>query len=299
MLINLEKFRKKGEPFQGGLKVFDVSDPTRPRELFFFHKDCTGVHRFDFDGRYAYLSPEMEGYVGNIVLILDLKNPEKPEEVGRWWLPGQWVAGGETPTWEGRRHRCHHPLRLGDRLYVSYWHGGFVILDISDMSRPRMVSRLDWSPPYPCPTHTVLPIPHEIQGRRFLVVTDEETFDRLAPRPNAFLWVVDITDETHPVPVATWRPPWEADFDDDERFGAHQPQEQVYDDNRICVTWFSGGLRVVDIGDPYHPAEVGYFIPEPGKGQTVVYSNDVFVDRDGLIYLIDRLNGLDILEYTG
>jgi hypothetical protein len=44
---------------------------------------------------------------------------------------------------------------------------------------------------------------------------------------------------------------------------------------------------------------VGYFIPTPGKGQKTVQSNDVFVDDAGLIYLLDRLNGLDILEYSG
>ena len=26
-------------------------------------------------------------------MILDLKNPAQPEEVGRWWIPGQWKAG--------------------------------------------------------------------------------------------------------------------------------------------------------------------------------------------------------------
>src|SRR5439155_224680 len=84
-----------------------------------------------------YLSPEMEGYVGNIMLILDLADPSRPQEVGRWWMPGQWTAGGETPSWSGRHHRCHHPIRLGNRLYVSYWHGGFVILDMEDIAKPR------------------------------------------------------------------------------------------------------------------------------------------------------------------
>ncbi|MFQ5693798.1 MAG: LVIVD repeat-containing protein [Nitrospinota bacterium] len=298
MLTNVEQ-SPKGSGAQGGLKIYDVSDPARPRELAFFRAANTGVHRFDFDGRYAYLSPEMEGYRGNIVLILDLRDPERPEEAGRWWLPGQWVAGGETPDWEGTRHKCHHPLRLGDRLYTSYWHGGFVILDIADLSRPRMVSRLDWSPPYPCPTHTALPIPHEIQGRRFLAVTDEDIADRLAARPNGWFWMVDITDETNPIPVSTWSVPQDHDFNPDEWFGAHQPQEQVYENNLLCVTWFAGGLRVLDVSDPYRPEEVGYFIPEPGKGQTLVQSNDVFVGGDGLIYLLDRFDGLDILEFTG
>ena len=71
------------------------------------------MHRFTFDGRYTYISAEQEGYVGSIVMILDFANPEMPEEVGRWWMPGQWTAGGETPSWKGRNHRCHHPIRRG------------------------------------------------------------------------------------------------------------------------------------------------------------------------------------------
>src|SRR5438270_647645 len=98
-----------------------------------------GVHRFDFDGRHAYISPTVEGYRGNIVMILDLGDPAHPREVGRWWMPGQWTGGGEEPSWQGTAHRCHHPLRQGDRLYTSYWHGGFVILDIADPRRPREI----------------------------------------------------------------------------------------------------------------------------------------------------------------
>jgi hypothetical protein len=124
---------------KGGLGIYDVSDPRKPREITRFVCGGSGVHRFTFDGRYAYISPQMEGYVGNIVMILDLADPAKPQEVGRWWLPGQWVAGGETPTWKDDAHRCHHPIREGDRLYVSYWHGGFVILDIADMSKPKLI----------------------------------------------------------------------------------------------------------------------------------------------------------------
>src|SRR6266545_561304 len=104
MVTNREVLRagaNKGETppagYMGGLGIYDVSKPEKPRLIA--NWDATlgeathsrGVHRFDFDGRYAYISPTMEGYIGNIVMILDLKNPSRPEEVGRWWMPGQWV----------------------------------------------------------------------------------------------------------------------------------------------------------------------------------------------------------------
>ena len=165
-----------------------------------------GVHRFTFDGRYAYISPEMDGYVGNIVMILDLADPTQPQEVGRWWMPGQWTAGGETPTWKGRQHRCHHPIRAGDRLYVSYWHGGFVILDISDMSKPKFVSGLDWSPPFSlADAHRACRSRSRIRGRRDAVVADEDVRQARPVAPPSFLWMVDITDETRPVPVASFQ----------------------------------------------------------------------------------------------
>jgi hypothetical protein len=301
MLVNHQQvYNPQGQPpdFQGGLKIFDVSDPRHPKAIGFFPVAGRGVHRFDFDGRYAYISAEMEGYVGHIVVIVDLKEPERPEEVSRWWFPGQHLAGEETPDWEGRQTRCHHPLRYQNRLYVSYWHGGFVILDIEDLSRPHFVSHLDWSPPYPCPTHTALRIPHKIMGRDFLAVTDEEVDDRLERWPRAFFWMVDITDETRPVPVATYQVPHEAEFPVGEGFGAHQSQEQVYD-NTLCVTWFSGGLRVVDISNPYQPCESGYHIPPPGAGADLPCSNDVFMDPERRIYLIDRYSGFEILEFEG
>ena len=74
MLINYERYRNKNEP-QGGLKVFDISDRTKPREIAFFKAAAKGVHRFTFDGRYAYLSPHMEGYVGNICADPGRKEP--------------------------------------------------------------------------------------------------------------------------------------------------------------------------------------------------------------------------------
>src|SRR3954464_7645365 len=214
---------------QGGLGIYDCSDPSKTKLITVWKCPGSGIHRFTFDGRYAYISPTMEGYRNNIIVILDLKDPAKPEEVGRWWMPGQWEAGGEKPTWKGAAHRCHHPLRYGNRLYTSYWHGGLVILDIDDMRKPKFVSGLDWSPPFPWPTHTCLRIPFKIENRDLMVVTDEDVIrlEGCPPYPSAFLWIVDITDEKHPTPISTFQldeiPPEEQPY----MTGCHQPSEKV------------------------------------------------------------------------
>ena len=107
MIVNHERFGQGSPDFGGGLGIYDVSTPAKPRLLTKWKTAGKGVHRYSFDGRYAYISPTVEGYVGNICMILDLANPAKPAEVGRWWIPGQWAAGGEPYPWaEYAEPRC-------------------------------------------------------------------------------------------------------------------------------------------------------------------------------------------------
>src|SRR3546814_15033580 len=68
------------------------------------------------DADYAYISTEMEGYLGNILVTYDLKDPAHPQEVSRWHMPGQHIAAGETPTWKGYKNRLHHAMRVGAEM---------------------------------------------------------------------------------------------------------------------------------------------------------------------------------------
>ena len=300
MVVNRERNPfQPGAPaeFKGGLGIYDVSSPAKPRLITNWETAGMGVHRFDFDGRYAYISPTAKGYVGNIMMILDLADPTKPVEVGRWWMPGQWIEGGETPTWKGTDHRCHHPLRLGNRLYTSYWHGGFVILDIEDLSKPKLVSSYNTYPPFPWPTHTCLALPFAVQNRRIMLVASEDA-GRAREFYPAFLWVYDITDEKHPTPFASYQVEGIDGTPQPEFTGVHQPSE-VVTGTEIPVAWFAYGVRVLDFANPHAPKEVAWYMPDPAPGhgdKARVQSNDVTVDRRGLIYLLDRIRGCHILE---
>ena len=296
LFVNSERFKGHAAFDRPGWAIYDVSRPSNPRAVTFVHTHGDGVHRFSVDERHAYITTEVEGYLGGLTVIYDLADPGRPREVSRWWLPGQWTAGGETPTWEGKRHRTHHALRCGDRLAIGCWFGGLALVDVSDIARPRTLAHLDWSPPYLAPTHTAMKIPWKIRERDLLVATDEHITDTHTD-PSPFFWVVDISDESRMVPVANFMVPEAAVPNTVGRFGSHQPQEQLYPgDNVLHVTWFSGGLRAIDLSDPYVPREVGYFVPDPGPGARSAQSNDVYVTPDGLVYVIDRINGLDILE---
>jgi hypothetical protein len=57
MIINYEPYGPKKEQAHGGLKIFDISDRSKPREIAFFNGPCRGVHRFTMDERYVYFPP--------------------------------------------------------------------------------------------------------------------------------------------------------------------------------------------------------------------------------------------------
>ena len=67
----------------------------------------------------------------------------------------------------------------------------------------------------------------------------------------------------------------------------------------VHAVWFGAGLRIIDVADPMAPREVGYFIPEPVGGRAAPQSNDVMLDARGLIYIVDRHVGFDMLEFSG
>ena len=285
----------------GGFRIYDIKDRTKPKLVTFVKTHGKGVHRFDMDENYAYISTEMEGFVGNILVIYDIRNPSKPVEVSRWSMERQHVAGGDEPHPKRAQHRLHHAMRCGTEMYAGCWMSGISIIDVSDINAPRTVSRYEYDPPCPEPTHTFLKVPHRIGGKQIAVSTEEERAHRGvdAGKPHAPLRTWDVSDPTQPKLLHSYylaesATPYPADK---VRFGTHQLRETVEQDNLVYVTWFAGGLRIIDISDPANPQEPGYFIPKPGDGLAAPQTNDVFKDQRGLLWVTDKQRGLDVIEY--
>jgi hypothetical protein len=306
-LAMLEAFEQRGYD-NGGFKIYDVSEPTQPKLICYHKTGGIGVHRFDMDERHAYISTEMKGYVGNILVIYDLRDPRRPQEVSCWWMPGQHVEGGETPSWSGRRHRLHHALRFGDEMWASCWHAGFWVVDVSDLARPKGAGAYNYHPLFPEPTHTVMPVPGRIGGRRIAVAIDEEDQALSASeeearrgRAHACLLTFDVSDLGAIKPLGQFQvSELDSPFSrtSGARFGAHQFCERMAG-TIVYAVWFGGGLRIIDVADPESPREIGHFIPQPAAGKPAPQSNDVALDERGLIYMVDRHVGFDILEYEG
>lgn len=303
-----------------GLELFDISVPENPKSISFF--DCSGphsrgVHQLWFcDGEYVHMASGSEDFEpthpndDQFYRIIDVRNPSKPTEVGRWWMPGTRKGDSAPPPVRHtapaidkgfRAHNTNVYPQRPDRCYLGYIDAGMYIMDISDKSNPKPISHWDNSPPYTGFTHTVVPL----FERGLLIVSDESTENNAADWPK-LIWVLDSRDEKHPVPISTCPlPSPDAYKGRGGRFGAHNMHENVplptswHSDQIVIGTFFNGGLRAYDISNAYQPKEIATFIPPapPLSPAGSIQLNDVFVDERGIVYAVDRhVGGLYILE---
>ena len=289
------------------MRVYDISDPAHPRAIGFMEVRGLGLHRIWWTGgRYAYASALLDGFVDHILIIIDMGNPTRPVEVGRWWIPGMWAAGGETPHWTGR-WALHHAVVADDVAYASWRDGGLALIDVKDKSAPTLISHRVWSPPFGGGTHSALPLP----DRGLLVVADEAVLN-IDREQMKRTWIFDVRDKANPISIATLPTPAEQDYvAKGGQFGPHNLHENrpgsFQSSTTIFATWQSAGIRAFDIADPYRPREAGYFVPpqptrwmEPMRGRAKMrHTADLFVSQDGLIYATDYDAGLYILEWMG
>ncbi|HVB69287.1 MAG TPA: hypothetical protein VNE67_15680 [Acetobacteraceae bacterium] len=302
-----------------GIELFDISTPENPKRVSYF--DCSGpqsrgVHQLWFvDGKTIHFSGGAADFHprnqrdDQCYRCLDVSTPSQPREIGRWWYPG--TAEGDSvappprhPRFDSgfRAHNTNVYPERPDRAYLGYLDGGSIILDISDIGRPRMVGHWNPHPPFPGFTHTTLPL----FSRDLLVVTDECVKDDGEDWPKLG-WILDARMEQNLVPIATLPvPPVEDQAHRGGRYGAHnmhenRPGPAYRSDTVIFSTWFNGGLRVHDTTNPFQPQEIASFIPEPPAGSRVPSAqiNDVYVDENRMVYAVDRFaGGLYVLEMT-
>jgi hypothetical protein len=301
-----------------GIEMFDISDPENPKSIGFF--DCSGpgangVHQVWYaDGEYIHCA----GGDGNFKAhypegdcqfyqIVDVRDPTKPKEAGRWWFPGQCVDDPEPPLprhpqfdagW--RPHNTNVFPERPDRAYVAYIDGGMVTLDISDKANPKMIAHWNPNPPFPGFTHTVLPL----FSRDLLLVVSECNKLGAGDWPK-ITFVMDNRVEENPVSISTLPLPSFEEFGGRPgRFGSHnvhenRPGPSFRSDTIIIGNYFNAGVRVHDLTDPFRPEEIAYYVPEAPEGSRVgeIQINDVYVDENQIVYAMDRFSGgLYIME---
>ena len=291
-----------------GFDLFDIGIPERPRLIAHFDASgphSRGVHQLWFvDGEFVHMSSGAADFQprnpndDQFYRIIDVRDPSRPEEAGRWWMPGT-REGDDVPPPQRlaapydmgfRAHNTNVYPQRPDRAYVGYIDGGAVILDIADKAHPRVVAHWRHSPPFNGFTHTVLPL----FERELLIVSDE--------------CVLDARIDANLIPISTLpAPPYAAFARRGGRFGAHNLHENLpgplswRSEEIVIGTFFNAGVRAYDVANPYQPQEVAYYVPAaPAMAPSgAIQLNDLYVDERRIIYSADRhAGGLYILEMT-
>jgi len=320
-------------------EIWDVSAPERPQLVSQFGQfRSTHKNEWECASGIAYIPGSHDAYrASRVTHVYDLSDPAKPVFLRAFGLPDQLKdAKGYLPG------QIHGPLSAWpdrQRVYFGYGTDARGVAQIVDRERllggqpaptadnlvAPQIARIDL--PDFMGAHTAFPLlgiempdfqSREKKLRDFLVVVNEiNTTVCNAPRQMAYF--IDITDEKRPLGVASY------DVSESSgnfcsrggRFGAHASHENrtpIYYKRLMFFSWFNAGVRVVDVRNPYRPAEVGYYIPaktvktdqrcadEEKKldCMPVIQINNVEVDERGYIYAVDRANtGMFILELTG
>jgi hypothetical protein len=320
-------------------EIWEVSAPDRPQLVSQFGQfRSTHKNEWECASGIAYIPGSHDAYrASRVTHVYDLSDPAKPVFIRAFGLADQLKdAKGYLP---GQIHGPISAWPVKDRVYFGYGTDARGVAQIVDRAKllsgppeptaqnllAPQVARIDL--PEFMGAHTAFPLlgveiadfrPAEKKLRDFLVVVNEvNTTVCNAPRQMAYF--IDITDEKHPLGVASYDVPEASGgfCSRGGRFGAHASHENrtpVYYRRLMFFSWFNAGVRVVDVRDPYRPREVGYYIPaktpktdlrcadeEKKTGCVpVIQINNVEVDDRGYIYAVDRANsGLFVLELTG
>jgi hypothetical protein len=297
----------KAKKFRSGLSIHDVSKPAEMREIAFLEMPGFGINRLWWPGgRHAYVSAHFDGFTDHILCVVDLQNITKPEIISKWWLPGMNRATGEQGAPKGKRIALHHMITANNRGYAAWRDGGLTIHDISDPASPRLLSHINWSPPFPGGTHTPLPLPR----RQLAVIADEAHAEKCA-KGLFYTFVVDVRVPENPVPIATLPTPHERDFCANGTFGPHNLHENrpgsFQSEEMVFATYNTAGVRVFDIKDAFAPKELAYWVPPTPKKLIDPRPNialaaktcDAYVRPDGMMFVSDWNAGMHVLQYPG
>jgi hypothetical protein len=344
---------------QVGYEVVDVTDPAAPKFVTTIAETGTSsrpesdrgnreTHKFQWDcaSGIAYLNGTAAGWrVTRVLQAFDVGDPTAPKHIRDFGLVG-YEPNAAGPMPEPQVAGLHQPFVVGSRMYLGYNSGEEGVLQIVDRDKflhgdpaareplastaenleyPE-IARID-VPSY-WGVHTAKPIygfeiadyadNRDARVRDLLLVSSEAGTFR-CQEPRDVMLIFDITEEQHPLPIASFQVPEEpGDFcHRGGRFGPHSfadAYHPAFDKKLVVLAYFNAGVRVVDIRNPFAPKEVGRFVPDVTANTTescieidgarqcdrAIQTNNVNLDDRGYLYAVDRAStGLHVLELAG
>ena len=329
-------------PSVNNLKVYDIhSDCLHPKLLstydfgerspheFFLWKDPKHPGRSLAYVTFTVLSPDL--------MVIDLTDPAKPALAGVFDLGLDQAFKAEDFADESGSGYTHSLSVTDDgtRAYMAAWDYGFFTLDTSllanppagsvGVARPVGIGRLD----YGHNVHSAVQIP----GRPEMLFTQEDYAQAGHGCPFGILRTgkMNANGDGGAALDGTFSLPENDPAKCGQKNGTFSSHNPTLFHDLALPTWYSGGLRAVDLADPSHLHEDGAFVPKPtftpalrdtrlffplhSKTAGPLPTDSTYagsmapqwtgalwsypVVQNGLIYVVDIDLGLYILRYTG
>lgn len=245
-----------------GLQIIDLSD--LPRSAHLIRTDTsifTTAHTVTIADHYLFANGTQAAAGANGgAIILDLEpDPTRPRKVG-----------AVTPYY------FHDTFVRNDTLLGAAINNGRCdVFDIRNREAPRLITSITY--PY-AGTHNA----ELTEDGGYVVTTDEVNF---TPKT---LKVWDIRDPEEVLKVADFTP---------------SPGDIIHNvhvrGRYAIIAWYTAGIRIVDLIDPRHPREVGYYDTYDGRSGSFEGVWEVFgFFSSGKVIAFDRNTGLYLLRFN-
>ncbi len=159
LVMNNEQCGKNGK---GGVSLWDVTDPLKPVKLSEHFGDRGHADTNDIHSAFAWQAGDKayvvmtDNFEATDVDILDITNPKRPRLIADLNLNAMSAAGGDPidqPEIGLQESSLHDMIvkKIGDRyvMLLSYWDGGYVLLDVTNPAAATIIGDTDFTNPDP------------------------------------------------------------------------------------------------------------------------------------------------------
>ncbi|MBW3581954.1 MAG: hypothetical protein KY455_02540 [Euryarchaeota archaeon] len=307
------------------LHLFDVSDRTDVRWLDALPVDNIGTHNMHVhtvgDTEYVFYVGQPASYnfptnlPGNYIGIAEIVTTPtgaKLVKVGEWRDPAvaKIDAGRSFP------HDVlvyDHPLTGKPVGYLSYWDGGAVTVDFSDVRNPVTLDvdrTMDGSGALAI--HWFMPEPEARADGRVIAWSAPEIGS--LESDSGVVRAYDVTDPADIKHLGVWGVPGEMSIPGKYVFSGHTTMPDM-ERGLLAVSHYHAGVWVLDVTDPAAPKHLAYYMTNGNATHT--YDGDIWWKKpnfspdgfgpnvyqarwkDGQLFVTDRGTGLYVLDYTG
>jgi hypothetical protein len=273
--VGIQRCSRQVQGF-AGLALFDLTNPAKPKALGRLPTGVvSGVHEVGVtqrpDGRVLALAAVpysfnlSQGRQGDL-RIIDITDPRRPRELADWDVrrDGPAETRGQLAARRDVFAHCAWPFDNGNKLFASFWSTGVQFLDIRDPDAPRLIGQTPYRP------EDGYRGAHSgwFNQDETLFVQNDEAMQAVGSGSRAswtFQRVFDTSSLSQPRLLSTFATESAVPGKDGRvaTDGVYSVHNAVIDGDLEYVSWYSDGVRVVDLSDPRRPREVASFVPPP------------------------------------